>query len=94
MIIAEIKSRIQSIQEEMNKSLGEGLVSFDPETMERLENIYQAQARELADLMSALQIQLAVESDEMKETARELIKLQPGRYKNCGSRQVKVRFAG
>ena len=96
IIIANIESRIQSLIEATNSQPypETALSPATSEAVELVEHSFLKLACELADWMSALRIQKAIESDQMLSEVKEFVKRLPGRYKNYGWRTVNIRFSG
>jgi hypothetical protein len=64
------------------------------EQLERLEKTLQQMTKELADTVSGIKLQQHLDSEGNKEAEKELVKSQPTRMKNMGSRVVNIRMMG
>ena len=93
-IVSDIEARIQILVEELDKRLYADEAPMSAEALQALEQSLHCQTRELADLIAAAQVQEALDSDALKEEARQFAGLQPGKLKNQGYRSVNVRFIG
>lgn len=94
IIVAEIETRIQTLVHKIGQHPGADMMPVCAEELEALEQRLQAQARELADLRAALQVQKTLDSTDFKQEIKQFAKLQPRRLKDCGRRLIKVRFFG
>jgi hypothetical protein len=93
-IVSDIEARIQILVGELDRRLYADEAPMSAEALQVLEQSLHCQTRELADLITAVQVQEALDSDGLKEEARQFAGLQPGRLKNQGYRSVNVRFIG
>ena len=93
-IVAEIETRIQILVQKISQPSASDVTPSCAEELEALEQLLQAQTRELADLRAALQVQKALDSADFKQEIKQFAKLQPRRLKDCGRRLIKVRFFG
>jgi hypothetical protein len=66
----------------------------DATWLEKLETEVHAKTARLADLISAIKLQQALESEALVELEKELVKSQPKKMKNMGWRSVIIRFLG
>ena len=93
-IISMIETKIQHLISEMNNNLDKDTPLETAEQLEELEQSYQKHARELADLMLALQLQKTMLSTSFQNNVKEFIKLHPKKYRHVGWRTVNIRFGG
>ena len=93
-IIAEIKSEIQILTDEMNEILFSASTPSTVDELETLEEALQNKARRLADLTMAVKIQQSLDDEVFREDIRQFVKQQPNKLKNYGQRPVKIRFVG
>ena len=93
-IVSDIEARIQIVVEELDKRPYADQAPMSAAALQALEQSLHCQTRELADLITAFQVQEALDSDALKEEAKQFAWLQPGRLKNQGYRSVNVRFIG
>jgi hypothetical protein len=93
-IVSDIEARIQILVGELDRRLYADEAPMSAGALQVLEQSLHGQTRELADLITAVQVQEALDSDGLKEEARQFAGLQPGRLKNQGYRSVNVRFIG
>jgi hypothetical protein len=93
-IVSDIEARIQILVGELDRRLYADEAPMSAGALQVLEQSLHCQTRELADLITAVQVQEALDSDGLKEEARQFAGLQPGRLKNQGYRSVNVRFIG
>ncbi len=90
-------SRAEKIQTEINDAFKEldqirkAQTSItSPDDLEAAERAITKATDNLAALMTALKIQQAVDSDELKEKADQLVESMPGQFKNQGRRLVSI----
>ena len=63
----------------------------DPDGLQAVEREILRATDKIAALMTALKIQQAVDSDELREKADELVQAMPEKLKNQGRRLVSIR---
>jgi predicted nucleic acid-binding Zn-ribbon protein len=63
----------------------------DPDGLQAVEREILQATDKIAALMTALKIQQAVDSDELREKADELVQAMPEKLKNQGRRLVSIR---
>lgn len=93
-IVAEIEVRVQTLTQAIHHTTTTTEPPTSAAELEALENQLQSQTRELSDLLTALQVQRALDSAELRLNSQQLIGLQPRKLRDCGRRLVRIRFAG
>ena len=99
--MAEEKSSGTSRVEEIQAQINEAFKELDqirnaqhsitkPDDLKAAETAITRATDNLAALMTALKIQQAVDSDELKEKADQLVESMPGKFKNQGRRLVSI----
>jgi phosphoribosylformylglycinamidine (FGAM) synthase PurS component len=63
----------------------------DPDGLEAVERAILKATDKIAALMTALKIQQAIDSDELRDKADELVQAMPEKLKNQGRRPVLIR---
>ena len=87
--------------EEIQKQINQALTELDqirnhrqaittPEELQAVEQAIIKATDKLAALLTGLKIQQAVDSDELKEKADQLVQSLPGKLKNQGKRLVSI----
>ena len=87
--------------EEIQKQINQALTELDhirnqrqtittPEELQAAEQAIIKATDKLAALLTGLKIQQAVDSDELKEKADQLVQSLPGKLKNQGKRLVSI----
>jgi HD superfamily phosphodiesterase len=87
--------------EEIQKQINQALTELDhirnqrqtittPEELQAAEQAIIKATDKLAALLTGLKIQQAVDSDELKEKADQLVQSLPGKLKNQGQRLVSI----
>ena len=94
VIVAEIEGRIQSLTQEIHRAGTMTKPLSSAAELEALEQGLQLLTRELSDWLTALQVQKALASTELRQDSQQLIGRQPRKLRDCGQRSVRVRFAG
>jgi HD superfamily phosphodiesterase len=100
-IMAEIKPDEAGQAEEIQKQINQALTELDqirnqrqtittPEELQAAERAIIKATDKLAALLTGLKIQQAVDSDELKEKADQLVQSLPGKLKNQGKRLVSI----
>ena len=99
--MAEIISDEAGQAEEIQKQINQALTELDhirnqrqtitsPEELQAAEQAIIKATDKLAALLTGLKIQQAVDSDELKEKADQLVQSLPGKLKNQGQRLVSI----
>jgi hypothetical protein len=87
----------EEIQNQLNQALNEldqirktQLTITDPDGLQAVERAILKATDKIAALMTALKLQQAVDSDELREKADELVQAMPEKLKNQGRRLVSI----
>jgi HD superfamily phosphodiesterase len=99
--MAEIRPNEAGQAEEIQKQINQALTELDqirnqrqaittPEELQAAEQAIIKATDKLAALLTGLKIQQAVDSDELKEKADQLVQSLPGKLKNQGKRLVSI----
>ena len=99
--MAEITPNEAGQAEEIQKQINQALTELDqirnqrqaittPEELQAAEQAIIRATDKLAALLTGLKIQQAVDSDELKEKADQLVQSLPGKLKNQGKRLVSI----
>jgi HD superfamily phosphodiesterase len=99
--MAEISPNEAGHAEEIQKQINQALTELDqirnqrqtittPEELQAAEQAIIKATDKLAALLTGLKIQQAVDSDELKEKADQLVQSLPGKLKNQGKRLVSI----
>lgn len=102
MVMAEKTSdsinQADGLQSQLNQALNEldeirntRQSITDPNSLEAAERAILKATDKIAALMTALKIQQAIDSDELREKADELVQAMPEKLKNQGRRPVSIR---
>ena len=86
----EIQKQINRALEELDQIRNQRQSITTPEDLQAAERAIIKATDKLAALMTGLKIQQAVDSDELKENADELLQSIPGKLKNQGKRLVAI----
>jgi len=86
----EIQAQIDETFKELDRIRKRQSSITSPAVMEAVERAITKATDKLAALMTALKIQEAVDSDELKEEAWQLVESMPGQVKNQGRRLVSI----
>ncbi len=93
-IITNLEVTVESLISEI-KQINVGPIDIrDGDALETLEIKVQAKMATLADTISAIKLQEALNNDALNESEKKLIKSLPKKYKFMGSRAVKIRMLG
>ena len=99
--MAEISPNEAGQAEEIQKQINQALTELDqirnqrqaittPEELQAAEQAIIKATDKLAALLTGLKIQQAVDSDELKEKADQMVQSLPGKLKNQGKRLVSI----
>ena len=99
--MAEIRPNEAGQAEEIQKQINQALTELDqirnqrqaittPEELQAAEQAIIKATDKLAALLTGLKIQQAVDSDELKAKADQLVQSLPGKLKNQGKRLVSI----
>ena len=86
----EIQRQITQALEELDRIRNQRQSISTPEDLQAAERAIITATDKLAALMTGLKIQQAVDSDDLKEKADQLIQSMPGKLKNQGRRLVTI----
>lgn len=86
----EIQTQINQAFKELDQIRKRQLSITSPADLEAAEKAITKATDKLAALMTALKIQQAVDSDELKDKADQLVESMPGSFKNQGRRLVSI----
>lgn len=93
-IISNLKVTVESLIAEFQQIQSSTQTIMDANSLEKLEIELHAKATKLADLMSAMKLQEALNVDELDEAEKLLVKSHPKKMKNMGRRTVTIRMLG
>ena len=95
--ISDNIDQAEALQNQLNQALKEldqirnaQQTITDPDGLEAVERAILQAPDKIAALMTALKIQQAVDSDELREKANELVQAMPEKLKNQGRRLVSI----
>lgn len=86
----EIQAQINEAFKELDQIRNAQHSITKPDDLKAAETAITRATDNLAALMTALKIQQAVDSDELKEKADQLVESMPGKFKNQGRRLVSI----
>jgi uncharacterized coiled-coil DUF342 family protein len=86
----QIQSQINQALKELDQIRNNQQVIADPDTMEAVERTVVQVTDKIAALMTALKLQQAINSDEMRQKTDELVRNMPEKLKNQGPRLVSI----
>jgi hypothetical protein len=93
-IISNLNATVESLMTEFQQIALSTKTIPDADILEKLEIELHAKAIKLADHMSAMKLQKALNSNELDEAEKILVKSYPKKIKNMGRRTVKIRMLG
>jgi hypothetical protein len=93
-IISNLNATVESLIAEFQQIASSTQTIPDADSLEKLEIKLHAKAVKLADHMSAMKLQEALNSNELDEAEKILVKSYPKKMKNMGPRPVKIRMLG
>jgi hypothetical protein len=93
-IISNSNATVESLIAEFQQIQSSTQVIPDADSLEKLEIELHAKAVKMADLMSAMKLQEVLNSNELDEAEKILVKSHPQKMKNMGRRTVKIRMLG
>src|SRR3990167_9554438 len=93
-IISNLKSSVESIIFELEQIKSSSITIRDAEALKKLEIDIHTKATKLADLIAAIKLQEALNSNELEESEKNLAKSYPKKMKNTGHRAVTIRMLG
>ena len=86
----EIQKQINQALTELDQIRNQRQAITTPEELQAAEQAIIKATDKLAALLTGLKIQQAVDSDELKEKADQLVQSLPGKLKNQGQRLVSI----
>jgi HD superfamily phosphodiesterase len=86
----EIQKQINQAMEELDRIRNQRQSITTPEELQAAEQAIIKATDKLAALLTGLKIQQAIDSDDLKEKADQLVKAMPGGLKNQGKRLVSI----
>lgn len=86
----EIQKQINQAMEELDRIRNQRQSITTPEELQAAEQAIIKATDKLAALLTGLKIQQAIDSDDLKEKADQLVKSMPGGLKNQGKRLVSI----
>jgi hypothetical protein len=87
----EIQNQLNIAFKELDQIRNAQQSITDPDGLQAVERSILQATDKIAALMTALKIQQAVDSDELREKADELVQAMPEKLKNQGRRPVLIR---
>ena len=93
-IISNLNATVESLIAEFQQMALSTQTIPDADALEKLEIELYAKAVKLADHMSAMKLQEALDGNTLDEAEKILVKSHPKKVKNMGRRTVKVRMLG
>lgn len=93
-IISNLKGSVESILKEMQLLQLSVVDINDADSFEKFEIEVHARTIKLADTISAMKLQDALNSNELNDAEKNLLKSHPGKMKNMGRRAVTMRMLG
>ncbi|WP_054695291.1 hypothetical protein, partial [Desulfosarcina cetonica] len=84
----ELQSQLNQALNELDEIRNTRQSITDPNSLEAAERAILKATDKIAALMTALKIQQAIDSDELREKADELVHAMPEKLKNQGRRPV------
>ena len=88
--VREIQKQINQALEELDRIRNQRQSITTPAELQAAEQAIIEATDKIAALMTGLKIQQAIDSDDLKEKADQLVKSMPGKFKNQGKRLVSI----
>jgi len=86
----QIQNQLNQALQELDQIRNTRQIITDPDAMEAVERTIVQATDKIAALMTALKLQQAVDSDELREKADELVRNMPEKLKNQGRRLMSI----
>jgi hypothetical protein len=86
----ELQNQLNQALKELDQIRNTQQVITDPDALQAVERAILKATDKIAAIMTALKIQQAVDSDELREKADELVQAMPEKLKNQGRRLVSI----
>jgi hypothetical protein len=93
-IISNLSASVESLIKEFQYLSLSTAEIRDADSIEKFEIDVHAKATKLADLISAMKLQETLNSNELDEAEKNLLKSYPRKMKNMGGRTVNIRMLG
>ncbi len=87
----ELQNQLNQAFKELDEIRNTRQSITDPDSLEAAERAVLKATDKIAALMTALKIQQAIDSDELRKKADELVQAMPDKLKNQGRRPVTIR---
>jgi len=91
--IDKIEQQVQDAFKELERLYKERIIVRNANELEAIERQIVAATDKLAGLMTAHKVQQSIDSRELHEEARNLVKSSPKKLKNQGPREVEISLA-
>ncbi|RPJ13109.1 MAG: hypothetical protein EHM37_07935 [Deltaproteobacteria bacterium] len=88
--VDEIQKQINQALEELDRIRNQRQSITTPAELQAAEQAIIEATDKIAALMTGLKIQQALDSDDLKEKADQLVQSMPGKFKNQGKRLVSI----
>ena len=88
--VDEIQKQINQALEELDRIRNQRQSITTPAELQAAEQAIIEATDKIAALMTGLKIQQAIDSDDLKEKADQLVQSMPGKFKNQGKRLVSI----
>jgi hypothetical protein len=86
----ELQNQLNQALKELDQIRNTQQAITDPDALQAVERAILKATDKIAAIMTALKIQQAVDSDELREKADELVQAMPEKLKNQGRRLVSI----
>jgi hypothetical protein len=86
----ELQNQLNQALKELDQIRNTQQTITDPDALQAVERTIIKATDKIAAIMTALKIQQAVDSDELREKADELVQAMPEKLKNQGRRLVSI----
>jgi hypothetical protein len=87
----ELQNQLDQALKELDQIRNTQQTITDPDALQAVERAILKATDKIAALMTALKVQQAVDSEELREKADELVQAMPEKLKNQGRRLVSIR---
>lgn len=92
-IITNLQAAVETLQAELH-IISTSVVINDADSFEAFEKEIYKKTTMLADIVSAMKLQQALDSTDLDEAEKDLLKSQPKKIKDMGRRVVTIRMLG
>lgn len=92
--LSDLNNAIEALISELQHIKSSTVNLHDATALEKFEKDIHAKTTKLADLLSAVKLQEALDDSDLDEAEKELIKSHPKKLKNMGNRPVTIRMLG